>query len=713
MPMDAYSPCPGGSGKKIKFCCPDLLADHQKIERMLSGKQFQAALNHVERLEEKHPGRACLLAHRCLLLYLLDRTDELEAAAATFLQKHPANPIALAETAIIVARKQGGRAALPWLQRTMEAVETAMPMRVWQMLVIVGQTLAEEGEFLAARAVLDHALFFQPDDAELIEAIRQLLGTRSLPPWFKDERFLASCPNDAPWKADFDEALQLARRGRWAMAERRFLAIASQAGEQPAVWRNVAMVRGWLADRQGCVKALWKYSRLDVPLEDAVEAAAKAMLLSDDPLGDQADLLSLTYPIVDVEQFQTAIASAEQFRDVTKDMASIVPDETPPPRAIYLLDEPDLRGSGGSTDPESRPRVICSAWFYGKETDREARLKLFPIVANEEQAVVRLLGHVLFGVLGPLAERNVVGRRSRTRELIVNTGFSVSETTDRISLSNNQRDCEDVLFQKWLDGPLGVLDGKTPLEAAKEAKYHVPLLAAILLMEFWTQGHGFEIDFNRLRARLGLPTLDPIDPDQVEIARLPVGRLSRVMAEKLPQAELRTLLRIASVFKYVPAIRKLGRALLDHPDSTNLAERMSILSFLARAEVKFDRALAYIDEGRKLAESNGESSASWDLMELSVQLARGLPDEVARLFEHLQKEHIHEPGVAAALSNFLVQIGALTPDGFVVEESPAPSPVEPSLAGSNPQDAESGKLWTPGGESGEGGKPKLWIPGMD
>ena len=23
MPIDAYSVCPGGTGKKIKFCCPD------------------------------------------------------------------------------------------------------------------------------------------------------------------------------------------------------------------------------------------------------------------------------------------------------------------------------------------------------------------------------------------------------------------------------------------------------------------------------------------------------------------------------------------------------------------------------------------------------------------------------------------------------------------------------------------------------------------
>jgi hypothetical protein len=31
MPIDAYSPCPGGTGKKIKFCCPDFLGELETI----------------------------------------------------------------------------------------------------------------------------------------------------------------------------------------------------------------------------------------------------------------------------------------------------------------------------------------------------------------------------------------------------------------------------------------------------------------------------------------------------------------------------------------------------------------------------------------------------------------------------------------------------------------------------------------------------------
>ena len=39
MPIDPYASCPGGTGKKIKFCCSDLLTELDKVQRMLEGEQ--------------------------------------------------------------------------------------------------------------------------------------------------------------------------------------------------------------------------------------------------------------------------------------------------------------------------------------------------------------------------------------------------------------------------------------------------------------------------------------------------------------------------------------------------------------------------------------------------------------------------------------------------------------------------------------------------
>ena len=37
-PLDAYSVCPGGTGKELKFCCPDFVGELQKIVRLARGR---------------------------------------------------------------------------------------------------------------------------------------------------------------------------------------------------------------------------------------------------------------------------------------------------------------------------------------------------------------------------------------------------------------------------------------------------------------------------------------------------------------------------------------------------------------------------------------------------------------------------------------------------------------------------------------------------
>ena len=62
MALDPYSPCPGGTGKKIKFCCTEFLPELEKLQRMVEGEQCAGALETIEKLAEKYPDRACLLA---------------------------------------------------------------------------------------------------------------------------------------------------------------------------------------------------------------------------------------------------------------------------------------------------------------------------------------------------------------------------------------------------------------------------------------------------------------------------------------------------------------------------------------------------------------------------------------------------------------------------------------------------------------------------
>ena len=55
MALNPYSPCPCGSGKKLKFCCGDLATEIEKIYQMIQGDQPRGALKHAEQLLEKKP----------------------------------------------------------------------------------------------------------------------------------------------------------------------------------------------------------------------------------------------------------------------------------------------------------------------------------------------------------------------------------------------------------------------------------------------------------------------------------------------------------------------------------------------------------------------------------------------------------------------------------------------------------------------------------
>ena len=109
MAIDAYSLCPAGTGKKIKFCCPDLISDLDKIERMIEGEQYVACLHHIDQLEKKDQYRACLMAAKSELLRITDQLDAARSYVAEFLQRFPENPTAWAESALLAMMDEGGR----------------------------------------------------------------------------------------------------------------------------------------------------------------------------------------------------------------------------------------------------------------------------------------------------------------------------------------------------------------------------------------------------------------------------------------------------------------------------------------------------------------------------------------------------------------------------------------------------------------------------
>jgi len=725
MPIGPYSPCPGGTGSKVKFCCPELLGELEKIERMLEGEQHLACLRHIEHLEKSHPDKACLLATKTLLFRVLDKFEDACATAARFLEKHPENPIALAESATLAAVGGDGRRGIELMLRAVAASKGYMHGRVYQAMGVLSRVLAAEGEILAARAMTLLQLNINGQDRGPLALLAELRESPDVPLLLKDERMLGKCPDNVPWKAEFDEASSLIHQARWAEVAGRLAELAERVDAEPVIWRNLATVRGWLADTPGCIEALRKLATLAVPLEDAVEAEAQALLLGDDPLGDEVDILTLRYGVDDVEQLEAALVAAPEIVRMHGDLASLADEDTPPPKGVFFLFDrrppsPFGRALSCPTDgkaseitAETTPQMLCKALLYGKQTDRPAELLVIDVVAHQLDQVKALVTQVAGDSLSGEPAQEATGQVSATQErLTCNWRLPAGVSRADVQRLADQY-LDSAMLDTWPLSPLGLLDGKCPQDVADQPAYRVRLLAAIMVLDTWVGQSGARFDCNRLRSRLGLPLLEPIDPQQTPLDDLPLVRWSRVEVDKLSDESLLDGYRRAMAYGARAAMSLFARAVVQRPGLAGREERLMAFEMLATTADDSDQAIKYVDDGRKEAAQAGASCAHWDLLELPLRLQRGEGREASRLLDHLQSRHINEPGVARALSNLLVRCGVLRPDGTPAMPPGAPGVREPSLVIPGQSGAEPGKLWTPESQRPTGDKPKIWTPGMD
>jgi hypothetical protein len=185
--------------------------------------------------------------------------------------------------------------------------------------------------------------------------------------------------------------------------------------------------------------------------------------------------------------------------------------------------------------------------------------------------------------------------------------------------------------------------------------------------------------------------------------------LGRLIVENLSDKDLVFAYYRAAAYALRQPLRRFAQAIVDRPSLAESNERMSAYGMLARNEEDVSKALTYIEQGRHAAEARKQSNASWDLMELSLRFGMRDGKAAMQLIEHIQRTHIEEPGVGEALTQMLVDVGLIRPDGTLAVGPHGPgaamAPEEAAPAG------DSGGLWTPDSAAPSGGGGgKLWTP---
>ncbi len=710
MPIDPYAPCPGGTGKKIKFCCGDMVSELDKLQRMLEGEQRAACLEHIESIEGKYPERACLLSIKAMLQAQLGEEDKAQQTLASFVAKYPENPVALAEQATMKVAESGGVSAIPLLQDALEKCHEQVPAQVYDAIGLVAQGLVAENQLIAARAHLVLQLGMSgTQDQQPLQLLMRLNASTSVPLLAKQDLPLVPPPDDALWKSSFNESLAPAMRGAWRKAADDLTALAAKVGDWPAIWRNIAVLRTWLADTPRAIEAWRKYAAQSIPLEDAVEAEAMAQSIDPEAI-DLVDVLSIEYGIADPEVLQARLTANPRALQMPIDLARMGTEDQPPPKGAYWLLNRAVPESGKDLSPADVPHVVGQVFLYGKQTDRDARLELAvyrPELAEAQAALADIAGDSL-GAKG----QEEVSTEVPALQHALTTNWRLPEDTPaekRLELIKQQR--RDILLHHWCEMPRKVFDGKSATQVAGDASQRIKLLAAILLLELATDQVASEFAFNELRRKLGVPEQEEIDPAQTSLAELPLARMSHVAVKKLSDDQLVDLYQRADHYRHIAALRNLAQEVIERPGLEGKIDKAEVYGLLAQIEPDGTQAVAYLDQARAAAEAGKKSTAPWDLAELALRIARGEVADADRLLHHIRDQHIREPGVAQALYQILAEAGIIGPDGRpAMPAGAAPQPgADVMVPGGG---AEPGKLWTPesGPASGGGKKSTIWTP---
>ena len=709
MAIDPYTFCPCGSGKKLKFCCSDVVADIEKIHRMIEGDQPRAALRHVEQTLASHAQRASLLDLKASLELSLGELDAAQQTVDEFVAAHPDSPTAHACQALLLAETEQARAAAASLQRALALVERNMPQRVFEAIGAVGGALLAAGHVLAAQAHLWlHATIAPEGDTRAYEALAGLNHYSGLPLILRDQLHFRPWPDDVPWRDEAQQASRLADQGKWQPAVSIIDRLGQRYGAEPSLLFNRALLGGWLADDRALVAGLHAFAQLDAPLDDAIEAEAVAQLLDPDQKEPQLDTVKQSYAINDQERLLSKFAADRRVHHFRLDPSAFGESNQPPPRHTYsLLDRP-LPESGAELTREAVPRMAGVMAIYGRQTDRPERLEITIDKGPAFDASVRALQEIAGDALGDLIDENVVGSVSPTEQALNWRWHMPRDTPPEVRRRLLADERRAAMVERWPELPRPGLSGKTPREAAGDPQLRIPLMAAILVLEQGSNISGDADALAQLRRDLGLPQPEPIEPGDQPLRDLPLVRVPRLKVEAVSDDDLVHLYRRAVMVAAQAAITRIAQEAVRRPSLADRIPPPEAYQRLIAAESDPDRVLELIAEARAKSESAGQSTAPWDLAELELHITSGHAEQAKDMLARIERDHLDDPHVANALYRLLYETGVIPPEA-VGPQAPLQEELPMAAVGGAAEPAGS-RIWTPESDRPSGGKSTLWTP---
>ena len=741
MAIDAYSMCPGGRGKKIRFCCPDMLKDLQDLNNLMQEGQMNTAVMRIEGLEKTHPDCACLKAAKCVCLRLGGRIDEFMELARKFYAEEPTNIKAISECSI--AEATGGDAGKA-LSLLVDGIETTEPGKLEQdmiaPMILVASAMLDDGNVFCAIALAKMLQAFVPDSREVAMLISQVYSRRDIPLVQKELSFSSAAPSDFPFQDRYAEIVVMLGTGHWKKAKAALEEMQSCAGQWPELIKALALVKLWLNDMEGGYADMKRYSQTaKVAWDDAVDAET-VVFSARKPRTDDVPVLLAVHGITDYDKAVEKLVSNPRLASVPFDPRQFGDADHPAPTHMFrILDKPSPDASA-TPSLENIPVLLGTFLLFGKQTDREARMELQLVGLNKDRAYA-VLDEAIGGLYNAGEEPAVVTKTPWTVAMLEpNFAFKVAAGSPypKNFMDIHKEYYDKVFVPAWLAHPSDELGGETPEQYAGKPD-------STLVLAGLVQSVVFQIDPKlsghvaaQLRAKTGVPAQETITPPEsasesdslMFFQSLPIWRWSRLDFSKVPVRIAGQLLHVASIFAEDQTVAKFADRILSEPASKDCAEarRMAYEAQIdaMTSEGRADEAMEMIKKASAEAKEFGLSDGVFNLRQAMMQVSLQDLDGFLATVQYIKQNHSREPEIMQQLQLMLVNLGLVRPDGsaapmgYGVGSGPgAPAASGVSNVGLNaggasapaqPPKQESG-LWTPDSDGpAQSGSSKLWMP---
>ncbi|MDA0657856.1 MAG: hypothetical protein O2931_01500 [Planctomycetota bacterium] len=710
--IDIYQPCPGGCGKKIKFCCSkDLTQDLERLYRMMAGEQLQAARDRLDHLLRQYPGRNCLLALQVDVAASLADVQLLQKAILEFVDAAPTNPLARSYQAML-AVPHGAFAVMETLEKGMLTENSDLPVLFAENLVKLSRILADRRSILPALALLRLSYHYCRDEiAERDEFLYAMERSATIPLMERYDWPLDPLPEKVSWRNEMQMVYAAIGRGAWCWAVDYLEKMTLRVLDQPLLLKALGLCQAWVDQRADAAATFRKYSQLRLVSEaDSLWGEVMSQQLTPPDAGATYDVVKREYEVHDIEGLLESFRLSPVLVRQSENRRSLADENGVLPRAVYSVIDRPLNRDAVEANWNDIPLVEGLVAVYGRETDRPARV-VFRWVRDEQfevsiQPLVEMMAAFVRPEFSELTEGAVP-----VAEHILQVFPMMPPRLSPITCQEVMRDIRDhVVLERWKKTPLPSLQNRTPAEVAQGGKQGVRVVAAAIKLLEVESVSSLHTNFEHLRASLGIPVEMPIRIDNDEAPNITPIDFNRIEIDGLSNEILVSLFSIARHYRMLASMRRFALELLNREANNGRIDGVTwedIYAALTNTTQDLDESLQWVNKARQRAVAEGVSPAQWLVLELSLRFERREMNEAERLLREIERRHIREPGVEEMVQQVLSGI----------RSSMSEEVVDPELI--DTQDADRpANLWTP--DAGEpavpqsaagGSSSKLWLPG--